>query len=137
MFDYTATRGDLKLAGDGSVITGGADHGLAGQASYATEVWPREAAAARPLTIAGLIAGALGGWLLAAAFAYRVRGSGRLRRWVATALCTVAFSAAAVPTYVHYRDAYQVMVYAHGSPYPYIVYRPSDEIPIGTWTVIT
>lgn len=136
LFDYTATKGDLKLAGDGWVITGGADHGLAGQASYATEVWPREPAAVRPLTIAGLIAGAFAGWLAAAAFAYRVRGRGRLRRWVATASCTVAVAAAAVPTYAHYRDAYQVMVYAHGSPYPYIVYSPGEEIPVLTGTVI-
>jgi hypothetical protein len=134
--DYTATKDGLKLAGDGSVITGGAERGLTGQASYSTEVWPREAAAVRPLTIAGLIIGALAGWLLAAAFAHRVRGSGRLRRWVATVLSTVAFAAAAVPAYAHYRDVYQVMVYAHGSPYPYIVYSPSDEIAVLTWTLI-
>jgi hypothetical protein len=134
--DYTATKGRLKLAGSGSVITGGADRGLAGQASYATEVWPRESAAVRPLTIAGLVGGALAGWLLAAAFAYRVRGSGRRRRWVATASSTVALVAAAAPAYALYRDAYQVMVYAHGSPYPYIVYSADDHIPVLTWTVI-
>jgi hypothetical protein len=134
--DYTATKGGLKLAGDGSVITGGADRGLAGQASYRTDVWPREAAAVRPLTIAGLLGGVLAGWLLAAAFAYRVRGSGRLQRWMATVLSTVAVAAAAVPAYAHYRDAYQVMVYAHGSPQPYIAYSPSEETPVLTWTVI-
>jgi hypothetical protein len=133
---YTATKGGLKLWGDGSVITGAVDRSLAGQAMYATEVWPREATAVRPLTIAGLIAGAFAGWLLAAAFAYRVRGSGRFRQWVATVVLTVAFAAAAVPAYAHYRDAYQVMVYAHGSPYPYIVYSTSEEIPVLTSTVI-
>lgn len=135
-FEYTATKGDLKLVGDGSVITGGAQHGLLGQASYGTQVWPREAAAVRPLTITGLIAGLLAGWLVAAAFAYRVRSNGRLRRWIATASCTVALSAAAVPTYAHYRDAYQVMDYAHGSPYPYIVDSPGTELPVGAWTVV-
>jgi hypothetical protein len=134
--DYTATRGGLKLAGDGSVITGGADRGLAGQASYATDLWPREAAAVRPLTIAGLFGGVLAGWLLAAAFAYRVRRCGRRRRWTATVLSTVAVAAAAVPAYALYRDAYQVMVYAHGSPHPYIVYSPGEERPVLTWTVI-
>jgi hypothetical protein len=124
--DYTATRGGLKLAGDGSVITGGADRGLAGQASYGTAVWPREAAAVRPLTIAGLLGGVLAGWLLAAAFAYRVRGSRRLQQWAATVLCGAGFAAVAVPAYQHYRDAYQVMVYASGSPYPYIVDGPDD-----------
>jgi hypothetical protein len=124
--DYTATKGGLKLTGDGSVITAGAERGLAGQASYATEVWPREAATVRPLTIAGLIAGALAGWLLAAAFAYRVRRSGRFQRWVATVLCGAGFAAASVPAYQHYRDGYQAMVYAHGSPYPYIVDGPED-----------
>jgi hypothetical protein len=133
---YTATKGGLKLAGYGSVITGGADRGLAGQASYATEVWPREAAAVRPLTIAGLLAGALAGWLLAAAFALRVRGSGRLQQWVATVLCGAGFAAAAVPAYQHYRDAYQVMVYAHGSPWPYIVHGPDDATLTLTCTVI-
>jgi hypothetical protein len=134
--DYTAIKGGLKLRGDGSVITGGADRGMAGRASYRTDVWPREAAAVRPLTIAGLVGGALAGWLLAAAFAYRVRGSGRLRRWVATVLSTVAFAAAAVPAYAQYRDAYQVMVYPHGSPIPYLVYSPGDELPVLKWTVI-
>jgi hypothetical protein len=28
------------------------------------------------------------------------------------------------------------MVYTHGSPYPYIVYSPSEKIPVLTWTVI-
>lgn len=132
---YAATKGDLKLQGNGDVITGGADRGLAGQASYGTEVWPVEPAVVRPSTIAGLVGGVLAGWLLAAAFAYRVRGSGGRRRWLATILSTAAVATAAIPTYAHYRDAYQVMVYAHGSPWPYIVYSPSDEIPVAMWTV--
>jgi hypothetical protein len=133
--DYTATKGGLKLAGDGSVITGGADRGLAGQASYATELWPREATAVRPLTIAGLLGGLLAGWLLAA-FAYRTRRGGRLQQWVATALYGAGLAAVAVPAYQLYCDAYQVMVYAHGSPEPYIVYGPIDEIPVLTGAVI-
>lgn len=133
---FTADKGGLKLWGFSSVITGGADHGLAGQAGYATSVWPREPAAVRPLTIAGLIAGALAGWLLAAALAYRVRGGTRPRRQAATVLSTAALAAAAVPGYELYRDAYQVMVYANGSPQPYIVDDPGAATPILTYTVV-
>jgi hypothetical protein len=134
--DYTATRGGLKLAGDGEVITGGADRGLAGRASYRTDVWPREAVAVRPLTIAGLLGGLLAGWLLAAAFAYRARRGGRLQPWTATALYGAGLAAVAVPAYQLYCDAYQVMVYAHGSPQPYIAYGPIEEIPVLTGTVV-
>ncbi|BCJ39438.1 hypothetical protein GCM10010168_63140 [Actinoplanes ianthinogenes] len=133
---YTATRGGLKLDGNGWVVTGSAGHELTVRASYGTEVWPREAAAVRPLTVAGLIAGALAGWLVAAAFACWLRETGRSRRWVATVACAVAGATAAVPVYAQLRGAYQVMMYAKGSPYPYIVYSPSDEIATGTWTVV-
>ncbi|WP_433381251.1 hypothetical protein ACQPZX_16760 [Actinoplanes sp. CA-142083] len=124
--DYTATKGDLKLQGDGSVIVGGAELGLTGQAMWATEVWPLEAVAVRPLTVAGAVVGVLAGWLLAAAAAYRLRGTGRPRRWLATVLSAAGLAALAVPVYELYRDAYQVLVYAHGSPYPYIVDGPDD-----------
>jgi hypothetical protein len=114
----TATKGGLKLDVNGNVIIGGANRGLLWQSSYGTEVWPTEAAAVRPLTIAGLLAGAIVGWLLAAAFAIH------RRRWMATVLYGAGFAAAAYPTYLQYRDAYRVMAYAHGSPYPYIVDGP-------------
>jgi hypothetical protein len=117
---YTATRGGLKLAGDGMVTAED------GSARYRTEVWPREPAVVRPLTVTGLAVGALAGWLLAAAAAWRIRGSGRPRRWLATGLSAAGFAAVAVPAYQHYRDVYQVLVYAHGSPYPYIVDGPAD-----------
>lgn len=128
---YTATKGDLLLHGDGSVIVGGAEFGVDGQAMYSTEVWPREAAAVRPLTVGGLIAGLVAGWLLAAAVAHRLRP----RRWVSTALFAAGFAAAALPVYRHSFDAYEVMVYAHGSPYPYIVAYPGYTTPILTYTV--
>ncbi|MFD0523098.1 hypothetical protein [Paractinoplanes durhamensis] len=126
---YRATKGGLKLDGDGFFD-------VSGSASYRTEVWPREPAVVRPLTIAGLVAGALVGWLLAVAFGFRVRGTGWRRRRAATALSTIALAATAVPAYEHYRDVYQVMVYQHGSPIPYIVYGTGDRIPILGWTVI-
>ena len=90
----------------------------------------------RPLTIIGLIVGALAGWLVAAAFAQRLRGRRRLLRGLATASCAVTLAALAVPAYALYRDAYQVMAYAHGSPVPYIVYSPDDEVPVGTWMIV-
>ncbi|MET0419129.1 MAG: hypothetical protein ABW022_24205 [Actinoplanes sp.] len=133
---YTATKGRLKMEGGGSVIVGGQDRGLLGEASYATAVWPAEAAAVRPMTIGGLLAGAVAGWWLTAAFAYRIRRSGPPGRWAATALSTVGLVAAAVPVYRLYRDAYQVMVYAQGSPYPYIVDGPSDGTLALTCTVV-
>ncbi|GIM90670.1 hypothetical protein Ato02nite_024630 [Paractinoplanes toevensis] len=121
--DYTATKGSLKLDGNGWAITGEARRGETVTAMYGTAVWPREAAAVRPLTIGGLLAGALAGWLLVAAFAYRVRRSG----WPASATATAAFAAAAWPAHQLYREAYDVMMYAHGSPYPYVVRGPVDS----------
>jgi hypothetical protein len=125
--DYTATKGALKLNGNGWTITGEARRGRTVTAMYGTAIWPREAAAVRPLTIAGLLAGAVAGWLLVAAFAYRVRRSG----WPASALATAAFAAAAWPAHQLYRDAYDVLTYAHGSPYPYLVRDPvSGTLPL-------
>jgi hypothetical protein len=48
----------------------------------------------------------------------------------------VALTALAVPAYALYRDAYQVMAYAHGSRVPYVVYSPDDEIPVGRWMIV-
>jgi hypothetical protein len=127
---YEATRGGLKLEGNGSVVT---DRGLA---SYDIEVWPRETAAVRPLTVAGLLTGALAGWMVAAGYAYRLRGRGRVRRLVAALVSTAGFVALAVPVIQRYRAAYQVLVYAHGSPCPYIVDSPSDVLPTLPGTVI-
>jgi hypothetical protein len=108
------------MHGTGRVFTG---YPFAGQASYTITVWPVEPAALRPLTIAGLVAGLLAGWLLVAALA---------RRRLATALATAGLAAATLPAYQFCREAYEVMVYAHGSPDPYIV----DGSRGGTLTLI-
>jgi hypothetical protein len=79
---------------------------------------------------------ALAGWMVAAAFACRLRGRGRLQRRAATALTVAGFAALTVPAYQHYRDAYQVLTYAHGSPYPYIVDGPSEIAPTLAGTAI-
>jgi hypothetical protein len=72
----------------------------------------------------------------AAAFAYRLRGRGRLQRRAATVLTAAGFAALVVPAYQHYRDTHEVLTYAHGSPYPYIVYRPSEVAPTLAGTMI-
>ncbi|HEX5203321.1 MAG TPA: hypothetical protein VFW27_25605 [Actinoplanes sp.] len=123
---YTARKGELKLEGSGDILVGGAELGVAGQARYGTEVWPEEAAAVRPSTVAGAVVGAIAGWLLAAAAAYRLRGGERGRRRLAAVLAAAGFAALAGPVSELYRDAYQVLTYAHGSPYPYIVDGPDD-----------
>jgi hypothetical protein len=117
---WTATSGGLKLHGNGRVITGSP---YTGQATYSITVWPVEPAVLRPLTIAGFVAGLLAGWLLVAALA---------RRRLATALATAGLAAATLPACRFYREAYGVMVYAHGSPDPYIV----DGSRGGTLTLI-
>ena len=106
---WTATSGGLKMYGDGWVITGTP---YTGQAGYSITVWPVEPTVLRPLTVAGTVAGLLAGWLLVAALA---------RRRLATGLSTAGLAAATLPAYQFYREAYEVMVYAHGSPAPYIV----------------
>jgi hypothetical protein len=123
---FKATKGATKLSGSGTVTAGLADSGVAGQADYRIDVWPQEPLVVRPLTVAGVFVGAMMGWLLVAAGAYRVRGSGRIARRIATVLSTAGFAAAILAAYQQYCDAYQVMVYAHGSPEPYIVYGPGD-----------
>jgi hypothetical protein len=117
---WTATSDGLKMQGDGWVMIGAP---YAGMASYNVRVWPVEAVVLRPLTIAGLLAGLLAGWLLVAALA---------RRRPATGLATAGLAAATVPACRFYREAYEVMVYAHGSPNPYIV----DGSHGGTLTLI-
>jgi hypothetical protein len=106
---WTATSGGLKMQASGQVINGSP---FTDAASYNIRVWPAEPALLRPLTIAGTVAGLLAGWLLAATLA---------RRRLATALAAVGLAAATLPAYSFYREAYEVMVYPHGSPYPMTV----------------
>lgn len=66
------------------------------EGSLTLVVWPTTGAA-RPLILAGLIAGALGGWLFAAAMAYRARSG---RRRVRTALNGLALLLFVMPASV-------------------------------------
>jgi len=117
---WTAASGGLKMHGNAQVLTGSP---VTDAATYTITVWPVEPAVLRPLTIAGIVAGLLAGWLLVAALA---------RRRLATVLATAGLAAATLPAYQFYREAYGVMAYAHGSPDPYIV----DGSRGGTLTLI-
>lgn len=119
-FAWTATSDGLKMEGDVWVFTGSL---FTGHGDYRIKVWPVEPAVLRPLTIAGMVVGLLAGWLLVAALA---------RRRLATALATAGLAAATLAAYRFYREAYEVMVYAPGSPDPYIV----DGSRGGTLTLI-
>jgi hypothetical protein len=112
---WTATRDGLRMNGVGRVITG---FPYTDAATYNIRVWPAEPAVLRPLTIAGIVAGLLAGWLLAAALA---------RRRLATALVTAGLAAATLPASHFYREAYAVMS-VHGSPDSYIVDGPRGGI---------
>ena len=111
-------RGSARVLA-GSPFTGAAFYA----AYYRVTVWPVEPAVLRPLTIAGIVAGLLAGWLLVAALD---------RRRLATTLATAGLAAATLPAYQFYREAYEVMDYAHGSPDPYTV----DGSHGGTLTLI-
>ncbi len=130
---FRATKDGLTLSGETSVVTGGAEYGVQGQSDLRLDVWATNTAAVPPLAVAGLLVGALGGWLLAAALAYRLRRCGRARRRVVIASSAVAFAAAAIPVYHLYRDFYQVLVYDRHAPNPYVV--DSHQLPPGLlWT---
>lgn len=132
---FKATKDGLSLTGSRFSTTGDARYAVAEQTDQRLDVWADEAAAVRPLTITGTLLGAVVGWLLAAAVAYRVRRTGRLRGSVAAILVAMSFAAAAVPVFDLYRNVYQVLIYDSGASNPYIVYSPSDEIPAGlVWT---
>jgi hypothetical protein len=126
---FRATRDGLSLVGSGTTVTGGAEIGLAGQADLGRDVGGADNRAVRPVTIAGLALGMLAGWLLAAALAYRIRGSRPGRRWAAAGLVTTALTAAALPAYEFYRSLYLVLIYDTGAPNPHILYGPGVEAP--------
>jgi len=105
------------------------------QTDQRLDVWADETAAVRPATIVGAVLGAVAGWLLAAALAYRARRAGRWRATVAAILAAASFAAAAMPVFDLYRNLYQLLIYDSGAPNPYIVYSPSEVIPAGlVWT---
>jgi hypothetical protein len=126
-----AAKDGLLLHGDSTTVVGGAEYGVEGRTDERIDVWATETAAVRPMTIAGLLAGMLAGWLLTAALAYRVRQGRRGHRAAVVVLGVVGFAAAAVPAFAFFCALYQVMVYDSGVPSPYITDSPSDNLPEG------
>jgi hypothetical protein len=131
--DFTKTvpvkEAQFVATKDGLTLTGGTDTVLGGETSLGLDITADDTAAIRPLTIAGMLAGALAGWLLTSAVAYRIRRSGRRARWVAAALGALALAGAAVPAFVAGCDTYQVMVYDTHTPNQYVAAGPADGIP--------
>lgn len=147
---FTATKDGLTLQGATSTMDGGPwpdmDGGSFGSLDITTDV----TGAIVPLTIAGLLLGALTGWLLTAAVSYRMRtasdrmgtASDRMRtvsdrmrtagsrpRRTAAALSALALTATAVPASVAYCEFYQVMTYDPHASNQYVGYGPHDQIP--------
>jgi hypothetical protein len=121
MAHFSATKGGIKLDGGASAVASGT-----GWASNGMDVWPREPAMMRPMTIAGAVVGASVGWLFAAAAAYRIRESRRGRQWTATVVSTAGFAVVTVAVVQLYWNAYQMLTYPHGSPVPSVIDGPVD-----------
>ncbi|RZU50821.1 hypothetical protein EV385_2607 [Krasilnikovia cinnamomea] len=126
--NFAATKGGLSLMGFTNTLVGGE---YDGHTSLALDVTTDVTGAIRPSTVAGLLLGALGGWLLAAALAYRIRTADGHNRWTTSGLTALALTAAAVPAFVAYCEAYQIMVYdVHASSGQYVEYSISETIPM-------
>jgi hypothetical protein len=121
---FTATKDGLSLNGETSTVVGGARYGIDGRTDLRLDITADNNGAVRPLTIAGLLLGALTGWLAAAALTYR-----RPRRWATSVLAAIALAGTGVPAFVAYCKTYQVMVYDTHAPNQYIADSPSDHIP--------
>jgi hypothetical protein len=126
---FVATKDGLTLTGGTESVIGGTQYGLAGRTFLSLDITADDTGAVRPLTIAGLLAGVLTGWLLTSAVAYRIRRSGRPHRRVAAALGVLALAAAAVPAFVAGCQTYQVMMYDTHAPNQYSASSPADRIP--------
>ncbi|GIF20090.1 hypothetical protein BJ973_002004 [Actinoplanes tereljensis] len=73
-------------------------------------VSPADTGTMRPLTLAGVLLGLIGGWLLAAAGAYRLLGQpGPVRRRVAAVLSALAIAALVVPAFAFYINLMRVL----------------------------
>jgi hypothetical protein len=108
---FVATKDGLTLTGGTDTVIGGAQYGVDGRAFLSLDITADDPGTVRPLTIAGLLAGLLTGWLLTSAVAYRIRRSGQPHRRVAAALGVLALAAAAAPAFVAGCETYQVMMY--------------------------
>ena len=122
---FRAFKDGVKLQGSATVVTGGPQ----GDLQQAFDVWALDNGWVRPLGGAGLLAGAVVGWLLVAWVSTRIRRAPRAYGLIASGLGTLALVAAA-PSAVHlYRSLYEVLVYDTSNPNPYIDGTPTYEWP--------
>jgi hypothetical protein len=126
---FTAKKDGLRLIGNTSTQIGGAH---IGDIDGGFTVWAEDNGLVRPITIAGAVAGMLAGWLLAAALAYRIRRAGQARGWLASTFVAAGFAATALPAYDLFRSLYQVAIYDGSYSNPYIVYGPTEVMPLST-----
>ncbi|WP_130510351.1 hypothetical protein [Krasilnikovia cinnamomea] len=127
VLEFAATKDGLSLHGDTDTVVSSKAYGLT---TLLVDVTTDVTGAIRPSTVAGLLLGALGGWLLAAALAYRIRMAGDRNRWTASGLTALALTGAAVPAFVAYCEAYQIMGYDEHASNQYFEYSISETIPM-------
>ncbi|WP_433295307.1 hypothetical protein ACQP2F_35445 [Actinoplanes sp. CA-030573] len=104
--EFEAARDGLRMQVTGYVS---AEHG-----TVSIMLWPGGTGALRPAMTAGIVIGLVGGWLIAAAGAYRVRALPPGRRRVAVALTTASIAALATPAFAFWVNVMRVL-HAHGS----------------------
>ncbi|RZU52233.1 hypothetical protein EV385_4080 [Krasilnikovia cinnamomea] len=126
---FRATKDGLKLTGFSQSALDGVLYGVDVRTDARFDVWAVDTAAVVPCTVAGLLTGALAGWLLVAALTTRVRQAGRAHRTTVAMLGVTATVAAAAPVFALYCKLYQVLGYDSGAPNAYIESSPSAELP--------
>jgi hypothetical protein len=121
---FAATKDGLTLTG---TMDGPPNNERSGLTSLRLDINADASAAIVPMTVAGLALGALGGWMLAAAVAYRVRTTGR--RPSQTVAVSVALAAAVLPAFVAYCEIYEILIYDARTENHYITYGLDAPIP--------
>ncbi|GAB1642180.1 hypothetical protein [Krasilnikovia sp. MM14-A1259] len=125
---FTATKDGLLLEGFINTTVDGNQYMPNDTTDARVDVWALAPPAVRPLTVAGLLLGALAGWLFVAALTARVRQTGRAHRAAVAVLGVTAAVAAAAPTLDLYTHLYKVWVY-DSATLPYVMYTISDQLP--------
>ncbi|GID30757.1 hypothetical protein [Paractinoplanes brasiliensis] len=99
--EFEATRDGLRLEVSGYVGNG---HG-----TVSVNVWPAGTGAMIPAALAGALLGLVGGWLVAAAGAYRVRALTVPRRRLASALAAAGLATLALPAFAFWVNVWRVL----------------------------
>ncbi|GAB1693587.1 hypothetical protein [Krasilnikovia sp. M28-CT-15] len=125
---FTGAKDGLTLDGTITTVVDGNRYMANDTTDARVDVWALAPPAVRPLTVAGLLLGALAGWLFVAALTARVRQAGRAHRAAVAVLGVTAVLAAVAPTLDLYCDLYKVWVY-DSTTQPYVMYTLSDQLP--------